>query len=211
MKTTVTQYRRQIYFGIFLCSSLILCCSCATTELADSWQSKDFDTLSNTKILVVSENPKMDVRKSYETAIAKKLRSRNLNAIESHIQFPLLKEVKTPDEKANRTQMCKDAGIPGIILTSLKQTIETQNGTTFETIGVHEGYVDKKSFLSNPNSLNEPFATTSKTYVMETLTYNLALEEGEQLVSVFLVDITDPDSLDVLRKTFTKIIVNQFR
>jgi len=211
MKIFTTINRGQTRRGLVLCSSLILCWSCATTELADSWKSENFDTLSNAKILVVSENPEMDVRKSYETAIANKLRGINLDAVESHIQFPSLKGTKTPDEKANSAKMFKEAGILGIILTSLKQTIETQKGTISKPIGSLEGYADKKSSVSNPNGLKKLFATTSKTYVLETLIYNLALQEGEQLVGVFLVDITNPASSDVLRKAFIKVIANQFK
>jgi len=210
MKIFTPQNRWQTIRSFVLCSSLILCCSCATSDLADSWKSENFDTLSNAKILVVSENSEMDVRKSYEIAIANKLRDRNLDAVESHIQFPLLKEAKTPDEKANNIQMFKNAGIPGVILTSLKQTIETQNEKISEPIDGLEGSVGTKSPASNSNNLKES-SNTSKTYVLEGLMYNLTLKEEEQLVSVFLVDVTDPNSSDTLRKTLTKIVANQFK
>ncbi|HEA21101.1 hypothetical protein LCGC14_1644670 [marine sediment metagenome] len=211
MKTILTQNRLQTRHVIVLCSFLILFWSCATSELADSWKSKDFDTLSNANILVVTEKLKVDVRKSYEMAIANKLRGRKLNAIESHIQFPSLKRAKTPSEKADRTQRCKDAGILGIMVISLKEAIETQNGALSEPIGFLEGYEDKKSSVLNSTDMKESFATTSKTYVLEAQIFNLALEEGKQLVSVFMVDITDPSSFEILRKTFTKIVVNQFK
>lgn len=210
MKTNTTKALGQIGRGLIMCSSLLLYWSCATSDLADSWKSENFDILSNSKILVVSENSEMDVRKSYEIAIANKLRDRNLDVVESHIQFPSLKEANTSDEKANRTQIFKDAGIPGIILTSLKQTIDTQNGTISKPISSLEGDVDEKSSISKSNNLKKS-SNTSKTYVLEALMFNLALEEEEQLVGVFLVDITDPNSLDILRKTLTRIISNQFR
>lgn len=210
MKTITTNTLGQIIRGLILCNSIIVCSSCATSDLADSWKSENFDTLSNDKILVVSESSKIDDRKSYEIAIANKLRNRNINAVESHIQFPSLKWTKTPDKKVNRTQLFKDADIPGIILTSIKQTIETHNGTIAKPMVSLEGDIDKKISVSNSNNLKES-SNTSKIYVLEALMYNLALEEDEQLVSVFLVDITDPNSSDTLRRTLTKIVANQFK
>ncbi|MFS4491616.1 hypothetical protein [Maribacter sp. 2308TA10-17] len=195
-----------LIFGVFLVLS-----SCASTKLMDSWKSQSFDSLSKSKILVVSESPETDVRKSYEIAIASKLRAQNLDAIESHIQFPSLKEADTPEETAQIVQMFKDAGISGIILTSLKQTIETQNGSMASQTGIPASYKDKASFGPNAGSSDAPMVSTSKTYVLEALTYDLTLEEGKQLVNVCLVDVTDPDAPDKIQKTFTKIVADQFK
>ncbi len=177
----------------------------------DSWKSQSFDSLSNSKILVISESPELNVRKSYERAIASKLRSQNLDAIEAHIQFPSLKEANTPKEVTQTVQMFKNAGISGIIITSLKQTIETQNGTMAAQTSIPANYSKKASFGSNSRDSNIPMVSTSKTYVLEALTYNLTLKKEEQLINVCLVDVTDPDEADKIQKTFTKIIANQFK
>ncbi len=195
-----------LIFAVFLVLS-----SCASTKLMDSWKSQSFDSLSNSKILVISESPETEVRKSYETAIATKLRGQNLDAIESHIQFPSLKEANTTEEVAQTVQMFKDAGISGIILTSLKQTIETQNGSMASQTGIPASYRDKASFGPNSSDSDVPIVSTSKTYVLEALTYDLTLAEGEQLVNVCLVDVTDPQAADKIQKTFTKIIADQFK
>ncbi|QCX00634.1 hypothetical protein FGM00_11155 [Aggregatimonas sangjinii] len=190
---------------------LFILLSCSSTKLMDSWKAQNFDSLANSKILVISESPESEVRKSYEIAIASKLRAQKLDAIESHIQFPSLKEANTPEERAQTVQMFKNAGISGIILTSLKQTIETQNGSMASQTGIPEDYRDKASFGPNVGSSDVNPVSTSKTYVLEALTYNLTLEEDKQLVNVCLVDVTDPDAPDKIEKTFTKIIVDQFK
>ena len=98
----------------------------------DSWKAKDFSNLSNAKILVIAGTSESDVRKSYEIDIAQKLRTKKLNAIESHIQFPSLKEANTTEERDQVVKQFGEAGITAIILTSLKQTIETSTQTTVE-------------------------------------------------------------------------------
>lgn len=195
----------------FIISMSFILLSCSSTKLMDSWKSQNFDSLSNSKVLVVSETPEIEMRKTYEIAIASKLRAQNLDAIESHIKFPSLKESNTPEEAAQTVQMFKDAGISGIILTSLKQTIETQNGGMARQTGIPASYSEKASFGPNSNDSDIPIVSTSRTYVLEALTYNLALEEDKQLINVCLVDVTDPDSPDKIKKTFTKIVANQFK
>lgn len=177
----------------------------------DSWKSQSFDTLSNSKIMVVSRASDLQIRKSYETAIATKLRKQNLDVIESHLLFPELKEANTSQEAAQVVKMFKDSGISGIILTSLKQTIETQNRKMASQSSIPKNYKDKASFTSNPGNTNVPISSTSKTYVLEALTYNLTLAQNKQLVNVCLVDITDPDTANKIQKSFTKIIADQFK
>lgn len=198
------------YFSIFITLS-ILVSSCSSTKLLDSWKSQNFDSLSNSKILVISKTPENDVRKSYESAIANKLRTKNIDAIESHIHYPSLREASTPEAQNLVVKQFKKDGITAIILTSLKQTIETPNGSKVSQEDIPKDYEDKRSF--DPNKVNKENGTvsTSKTYILEGLIYNLTLDRGEQLVNVCLVNVTDPDSPEKIRKSFTKIISDQFR
>ncbi|MGI9551842.1 MAG: hypothetical protein ACR2MT_11625 [Aurantibacter sp.] len=177
----------------------------------DSWKSQSFGSLSNAKILVVSKSPDPDVRKSYELAIANRLRSQGFDAVESHIELPSLQDAHTPQEIENTIQLFMESGITGIILTSLKQTIKTHNSNLSSQVGIPESYADKSSFGQNAGSLDALPTSTSTTYVLEALIYNLALAENNQLVNVCLVDVTDPHSGDNIRKTFTKIIGDQFK
>ncbi len=161
--------------------------------------------------MVVSKASDPEVRKSYEIAIATKLRALDLDVLESHLRFPALQEANTPEESTRVVKMFKDAGFKGIILTSLKQTIETQNGSIGAQLEIPKGYKNKSNFGFNTSTSNSSVASTSKTYVLEALTYNLTSEEDRQLVNVCLVDVTDPDAPDSIRKTFAKIIAKQFK
>lgn len=189
---------------------LLLLSSCSTTKLMDSWKGQSFDRLSDAKILVISQSAEANVRKSYETGIASKLRSKNIDAIESYLKFPLLQEAKTVEEQNQIVKQFEEAGITAIILTSLKQTIETQNGNLKVQSKTPKGYEDKRSFDAKTMTSSAIVLPTSKTYVLEGLIYDLTLQENEQLVNVCLVDVTDPDSGDKIEKNFTKIIADQF-
>lgn len=195
----------------FFLTSFFLFFSCTTTKLMDSWKSPSFNSLLNAKVLVISEHPEMDVRKLYETFIVKKLRSQNINAIEAHLQFPSLEKTETPGAKTKILQKFKKEEISAIIITSLKQTIETQNGAMSIQSSIPKAYSKRASFTSIKSSENSLIVATSKTYVLEAITYNLTLEKDKQLVNVCLVDVTDPKSGDKILKSFTKIIGNQFK
>lgn len=192
-------------------SIFMLLWSCTSTKLMDSWKSNNFKSLATAKILVISKTPQANVRKSFETSIANKLRSKNVDAIESHIKFPSLQEANTIEEQNKIVQQFEEAGITAIILTSLKQTIETQKGNLGSQANIPMGYEDKRSFNSDAISTETVPGSNSKTYVLEALTYNLILEKDDQLVNVCLVDVTDPDSEDKILKSFTKIIGEQFK
>lgn len=177
----------------------------------DSWKEQSFDNLLTAKILVISQSVEENVRKSYETGIAKKLQAKHIDAVESHVLFPSLQEAKTTEKQTQIVKQFKEAGISAIIITSLKQTIETQNGNVKSQTKIPKGYEGKMSFGSNTMNTSTSVLPTSKTYVLEGLIYDLTLPEGEQLVNVCLVDVTDPDSPKKIQKAFTKIIVEQFK
>ncbi len=201
----------KIKHNLSLVSLLILFSGCATTKLIDSWKSNKFTTLSNSRIVVISQSPEASIRKSYEIAITDKLRVQGVDAVASHLKFPTLTEAKTPEEIEKTIQMFKTANINGIILTSLKQTIETKNGQLSSPNVIPAAYADKSSFGANANDNNVFPVSTSKTYILEALIYNLELEDDDQLVNVCLVDVTDPNSVAKIQKTFTKIIADQFK
>ncbi len=194
---------------IFGCS-LFLLMGCTSTKLMDSWKSQSFNRLSTAKILVIARSAEENIRKSYELGIANKLRAKHIDAIEAHVRFPLLQEAKTTAERDQILRQFEEAGITAVILTALKQTIETQNANLNAHTKTPKGYENEMSFGSKAVSPSTPVLSTSKTYVLEGLIYDLTLQKGKQLVNVCLVDVTDPDSADKVKKSFTKIISDQF-
>lgn len=197
----------------FVILFFILLSGCSSVKLLDYWKSSDFEKTLDNRILVIAENSDFEVRKSYEIAIARKLRSHGIDAIEIHKKFPSIVE------DANRTQEDVDVilnafekeGVNGIVLMSLKNTIETKNSD----YNISKDYNEKSSFKlmndSESNNLSMTSKLKSTTYVLEALTYDLTLKNDNQLVNVCLVDVTDPKYGSKILKSFSKIVGDQFK
>lgn len=205
----------------------ILISSCSTIKLMDSWSSKDFQAIKKKKILVAAKNPDLKIRKTYEIAIANKLRNQGIDAIEIHKKFPDFEEKKTltKEEETEIIQLFTNEGITGVMVASLKNTIETNNFETPKGADIPREYRDKYFFsyskvddisaLPNLDSIDfdDPpeVAIKSTTYVLETVTYDLSLAKEKQLVNVCLIDVTDPDSGSQVLSKFSKIVSDQFK
>ncbi len=207
--------------------------NCVSVKLANSWNSENFDTTKTRKILVVSRDNDMDVRTSYENAMASKLKEEGVNAVAACELFPDLKENKNRSEEEIDAivKNFKSKGINAIILTALKDTkieesqsqsnsnnyISTANigryGISFtDYYSVHSiEYISKglKPVYNDNQDLGTKLSST--TYVLEAVVYDLALAKKEQLVGVFEIEATDPSSGKKVLNKFTTLISKQFK
>ncbi len=201
--------------------------SCSTMKLSDSYKSDGFETIRNQKILIVSRTPLDDVRKDYELAIAKQLQSKGMNAVASHVAFPSLERIdnKTAERIAEVVSMFRAEGFDIVLLTSLKDVQEQ------EILRRAGGYNSLPQYYSNkyitlrgyyddvhappklPPREQDPvtYVEKSTTFVLEAVTYNLALEEEKRLLSVTTAEVTDPDSGKGVRTAFAKLIAEELR
>ncbi|WP_299212334.1 hypothetical protein [uncultured Aquimarina sp.] len=201
--------------------------NCSTIKLIDSWKSEDFQAVKSKRILVAAKSPDSAIQKSFEKAIVSKLKGQDIDAIEMHKVFPSIKdkEQRTTEEVQQILQMFKEKKIEGLLITSLKQTIETNSSSKPErgkiqlenkrkgtfTIEDYDNLkdlpdLDKLDFDTSVDS-----KTTSTTYILESITYDLALEKDRQLVNVCLLDVVDPDAADQVLNAFAKVISDQFK
>jgi len=198
---------------------------CSSITLLDSWKSKDFKNLNKKKILVAAKSPDLEIRKSYEKAIVNNLRKLGVNAVELHVKFPNFsnKENRTEEENSQIVKQFRNEGINVVIVTSLKNKIETRNSRMPQSVEIPLEYKNKYIFESNnqllkvsSKSLNRDLedtfsGTTEMTYVLESITYDLSLEQKKRLVNVCLVDVTNPKSGEAVLDKFSKIISRQFK
>ncbi|TGV03522.1 hypothetical protein [Flavivirga rizhaonensis] len=197
----------------FVILFFILLPSCSSVKLLDYWKSSDFEKTLDNRILVIAKNSDFEVRKSYETAIARELRSHGIDVIEMYEKFPGIVEDdnRTQEDVDMILKVFEKEGVNGIVLMSLKNTIETKNSD----YDISKDYNEKSSFelMSDSGSKNLPIMSELKstTYVLEALTYDLTLENDNQLVNVCLIDVTDPKSGAKILKSFSKIVGNQFK
>jgi len=204
---------------------IVLFSSCSSIKLLDSWKSEDFKNLGEKKVLVAAKTPDLEIRKSYEKTIVKNLRKSGVNAIEMHVKFPNFsnKESRTKEENNQIVKQFLNEGINMVMVTSLKNKIETRNYSIPQSVEIPLEYKNKYVFESNTNDEllnNKTLSGKSKvelenikmtTYVLESITYDLSLERKKQLVNVCLVDVENPKSGTQVLDKFCKIVSNQFK
>ncbi len=205
---------------------LLLLFGCGSTKLSNSWKSKSFQNITTKKIVVAAKHSDIEVRKSYETAIIKKLNDLGVNAIEAYKNFPDLeeKEERTQEEINQILETFSKKGIEGIIVTSLKNTITQNNVSDTERLDIPTAYQKKRFFTFNDyddlralpslDILDFDDPTTkleSTTYILEALVYDITLEKNEQLIGVNIIEVIDPGSGKSMLNKFSKILTEQFK
>ncbi|WP_405206614.1 hypothetical protein [Aquimarina sp. LLG6339-5] len=198
--------------------------SCSSIKLIDSWKSKDFQSLKAKKILIAAKSPNLEIRKSYEIAISKKLKDYDIDVVMMHRIFPDFeeKERTTQEEKSEIIKQFTEKGIEGILVTSLKNTIESKKSDTPQRVNIPVEYKDKNFLAFNSENhinhlpkltgiQNNDTLTISKTYILEAIIYDITLEKKRQLVGVSVIDVTDPKSASKVLDNFSKIVSNQFK
>lgn len=204
--------------------------SCGTSvKVADQWKNNDFASLKNEKVLVIHKTPNEVNKKRFELDLATALRAKGIDATEAYIAFPGLKykEKITEEETQVIVDKIRNAGFNGVILTTLKdkdQQIETTSSGGYYSgggyypsyYGGHYGgfgrYYGGVYGHGYGGSYIPPSSTTKVVdiYLLETVSYNLSLEDGKQLVGVVSVKVKDPQSYTGVADKFIKIITDQF-
>jgi hypothetical protein len=119
-------------------------------------------------------------------------------------------------------------GFKGVVMNVLKDYNESMvteesggyyaGGTTY--YGGYPGYYGGfYGYYHNPYSYSTygnyvPSSSTtriSKSYILETLIYNLDEPEGKQLVSVVTTQIIDPSSVTKTAKDYSKLVFNSLK
>ena len=218
MKTTFYSF---ILFGFAL-----LMTSCASVKVLDSWQGDNLSSLEGKDILVVARTDNPQARIAFEEAMANDLRKAGMNATESYLKFSNHNPNEKMEEGAMKALIEKE-GFQGVVMSVVKDYNESQvteksggyyaGGTTY--YGGYPGYYGGfYGYYNNPYSYSTygnyvPSTTTtrvSKSYILETLVYNLDEPEGKQLIGVVTSQIIDPSSVTETAKKYSKLVFNSF-
>lgn len=213
--------------SIKLFALAIFLTSCSTTKLASRYKSENFDSIKDQKVLVISRTPQENIRKSYEKEISKKLKVNGFDATASHLVFPDLKPLsnKTTERIANTIAMFRNEGFDIVLLTSLKDIEEQEVARRqegYQSMLEYYGnkYVTLKGYYDDVNAPPklepiqtelEPVIQKEITFILEAVTYNLALKDEQKLLSVLTTEITNPGSASSVRKGFAKIIAKELK
>lgn len=207
----------------------------SVVEVSDQWQSEKFKTLNNQKILVINKTNDKVAKERFEKDLAERLRKSGVDAVESFIAFPDMKQKeRTETEMDEAVKIVKDAGFTGVVVTGIRN-IETQSQSTTtggydKQINTGEGlgvtiynysyhYYGFGSFYGSVYNSNlgsiyvkpETTVNSYNVYTLETVTYNLTLDKESQMVGVLTVKVTDPSSYEEIAGKYTKMIAKQFK
>ncbi|MCK5815594.1 MAG: hypothetical protein KAH07_06590 [Flavobacteriaceae bacterium] len=212
----------------FLVVALIFL-SCGTSnKIADEWKKDYFQELKSEKILVIHNTPDPNNSKLLEISLVVELGIQGVKAVGLHQFLPDMeyKEKRTYNEIQTLMDTVKSAGFTGVIVTMLRdkdQNFQTTSGSEhsdkeyypshygsyydgFESYygGVY-GYGYGESYI--PPSSTDKFVDV---YLLETATYNLSLNTGDQLIGVVSVKVKDPLEYSEVTEKYVEIVVDQF-
>ena len=218
------------YTFILLIFTLIIS-SCNSVKVLGSWKSENANTLKDKNILVITRTANLQARVPFEKEIAKQLRSQGMKVTESYKKFPTLNpNQEMTEERSEAIRSILDAeGFNGIVLTVLKDvktstTVSEYGGGYYAGMpysamypsyygGFHSYYAHPMSYstygmMSTPSSYS---VRETKTYILETVIYNLDLPESDQVVAIVTTEIKDPKNLEKISVKYVERIVADFK
>ncbi len=215
------------FYLLLLALAAFLFSNCSSMKLASNYKSDNFETIRGKNILVVSRTPQNSIRKSYEEQISKALRAKGINATASHFIFPDLEPLtnKTVDRITNTIAMFRKEGFDILLLTSLKdieeQEVLRREGEYITMLDYYSNkYITLKGYYDDvhaPPKLGpretqlEPVTEKSVTFILEAVTYNLALVPDQRLLSVITTKTTNPSSGRAVRTSFANLIAEELK
>lgn len=218
---------KKTLYSVILFGFALLMTSCSSVKVLDSWHGENLSSMSDKNILVVARTDNQQARIAFEEAMANDLRKSGYKATESYLKF----SNHNPNEKVEKGTMkalLEKEGFHGVVMSVVKDYNESlvteesggyyAGGTTY--YGGYPGYYGGfYGYYHNPYSYSTygnyvPATSTtrvSKSYVLETLIYNLDESEGKQLVGVVTSQIIDPSSVTKTAKDYSKLVFNSFK
>jgi hypothetical protein len=207
--------------------------NCGSVKVRDSWTAEE-ETIAKfkqKKILVLARTADNTARIAFEEALANEMRARNYNVSESFKKFPKIyteKEI-TEERVAFIESILNSEGYTGIVIVAVKdQESTTTTSSTGIGVGVSSGYGYPGYYGGFYNYYRTPYAygpyyssfggyiptststSTSITYILETVFYNLDEPEENQLVAVVTTELDDPKEAYKTAQKYVETMVKSF-
>ena len=206
--------------------------NCGSVKVRDSWTGEEVTVAKFKKknILVLARTADNTSRIAFEEALADELRANNYKATESFKKFPKIytnKEI-TEERIAFVQSILDSEGYNGIVIVAVK---DQESTTTTSSSGVYVGagyggypgyyggfynyYRAPYAYGSYYNSFGGYIPTststsTSTTYVLETVFYNLDEPQENQLVAVVTSELDDPKEAYKTAQKYVETMVKSF-
>lgn len=220
---------KKFIFSILILTLAVVTQSCSTAKVLDSWKSDNLASLKDKNILVVARTDNNQARMAFEESIANELRARGIKATESFKRFPKLNPDQKPTEERQQLirTILESEGYNGVVMSVVKDYQESTRTTTdggfyaggMYPMGYPSYYYGFYGYYHYPMSYSTygnyvPYSTTtsvSKTYIVETVAYNMDETEDKQLLAVVTSEITDPRTMASTAADYAKGIVKSLQ
>ncbi len=207
--------------------------NCGSVKVRDSWTAEEA-TIAKFKeknIFVLARTADNTARIAFEEALANELRAQGYKATESFKKFPKIytnKEI-TEERIAFVESILDSEGYNGIVIVAVK---DQESTTTTSSSGVYMGvsggygypgyYGGFNSYYRTPYAYGSYYdsfggyiptstsTSTSTTYILETVFYNLDEPEENQLVSVVTSELDDPKEAYKTAQKYVETMVKAF-
>ena len=195
--------------------------NCGSVKGRDSWTAEE-ETIAKFKeknILVLARTADNTARIAFEEALANELRAEGYKASESFKKFPKIytnKEI-TEERVAFVQSILDSEGYNGIVIVVVK---DQESTTTTSSSGVYMGvsggygypgyYGGFNSYYRTPYAYGSSSTSTSTTYILETVFYNLDEPEENQLVAVVTSELDDPKEAYKTAQKYVETMVKAF-
>jgi len=208
----------------------LLLTSCSSFKVIKSWKAETAASMQTKKILVIGRSADKNIRLAFEDALTKKFVAAGYNAISSYSQFPDFNPVAkiTEEQKQQIQSILEKNGYNGVVVTSLKdyqeqsrevgaekyETTVFYGGMNYPTAygGFYNYFYIPGSFSADQVSRDTSGSTiTSKLYILETVVYDLELEEGKQLVAWVTASIENPDDSPSVATAYANSVAKGFK
>ena len=221
--------KRILFWGL----SVIILAGCSSIKVIDAWKSENIGSIREQQILVIARADNQLARVSFEQEIAKQINAEDLQATESHKKF----SNHNPDRKLSEEEVEQmkhkilEAGFSGVVVTVLKDlqtTTRVSEDGGYYTGGYTGGpyysyypgyyggfygyYGNAMSYATYGNYVPRTITTqTSKTYILETVIYNLTLPDDDQLVAVVTSKMDNPQNVSATAKQYAKAVAQALK
>ena len=198
----------------FALTLLIIISSCSSIKVIDSWHSETAYSIKDNNVLVIARTQNKQARIAFEQEMANQMRANGIKAIESFSKFPNL----LPDEKLSKEKLedfktfIGNEGYNGMLVTVVKDERENTKSSTDEGFSSESNalpnyypsyYKGFYNYYSHPLSYStygvyvpSSFTTTKiKSFIVETVIYDLDQPEEKQLVAVVTSQIEDSQNI----------------
>ncbi|MDG1804209.1 hypothetical protein [Flavicella sp.] len=217
--------------NITLLTSLIVILSgCkSSVEVINAWKSDKLNTIVDQNILVITRTEDNKKRGAFEEQMVAHLKKNKIKASTSYMKIPIFNDQReyTDEERKELVANIKELGFNAIILTSVKKrsekTVTTEHGGYYtggsysslypQYYGGFYGYYNHP--YSHPTYQSyvpsETYTDIRKSFVLETVIFNLELASTEQLVAVVTSAVDDPETVYTAAEEYVKEIAKALK